>query len=618
MSGELGAQHEGRSSAAAPYGPPPHDRAVAASVQEILGARYEVLGLVGEGPVGMVFGARDRETGEALALKLLSVGPDDAMVTYERARQLARMASAVAHRRVVVPAVAAPTAEAIFCTMPLLPAGSLHDLTATPALLPFERIVEILTEVAAILDQAHERQVVHGAVKPTNILFDVAGAVHLTDFSISAIFADARSPKMDSDAYVAPEQWRGQRVGPRADQYSLGIVAHELITGQRRADALNVEGIAVLDPLEVSSYGPLRPELGMHVNVALATALSASPANRFPTVTDFVNALAGRSGTAAAVARGAADGQGLGRQLVILALVVAASVGAVAAFTSPGVQREVENLFRAARADVRSSSLPDFDLPSPRSITGRSGGISGSLSDPGAAPSVQGTMGGGTGGTGSTSGTGGVTLRSLSSGLPGGSSASVLRSSGSSGRTPGVSTSAAGTGGGTARTVGVGGSGVSLTPSVATTGTSPRPAGAASDASISARVRRWLSGDVLPAGAAPATEAGDGDSPEASAALPGTAVTTRPRAAASQAAPTSPGLREASGYLRVSAAGGTPVVLIDGVARGTAPLVARVAPGRHAVEVRSFGSRYTPGRRAVGVSDRDTVTLEFLRVPFPQ
>src|SRR6185312_12395644 len=98
-------------------------------------------------------------------------------------------------------------------------------------------------------------------------------------------------------AYAAPEQRRGKHVDGRADQYSLAVIAYELLTGRRRIGFDSVEGIDTVAPIEVLADTPLRKDLPLYANLALRRALSASPANRFPTSTAFADALAGKVDT---------------------------------------------------------------------------------------------------------------------------------------------------------------------------------------------------------------------------------------------------------------------------------------------------------------------------------
>ena len=595
----------------------PHDDGVAGHLAALVGERYDVLGLIGEGPVGLVCRARDRATRQEVALKLLAIDPDEALPAYEGARQAERIAEAVAHPRAVVPRVADPVGSTVFYTTPHFPGGSVEGVLASRSPLPFDRILAVLRDAAEVLDRAHERRIVHGGLKPSNLLFDAEGRVHVSDFGVVSIFGARGTRSQVNDAYVAPEQWRGQRVSGQADQYALAIIAYELITGQRRADARNVEGIAVLEPLEVSAFGPLRPELGMHVNAALGRAMSAGTANRFATVGEFVAALAGAAG-AEAPQRGARAPL-LRKDLVVAAGVVALLAGAFALALDSGLVDRLARSAQSVGAEMSDAGFPELSVPSasrvvpsrlpevprvPRPTFGGAPAPSASPA-PGSAPRGTAARDAGTrAGAGvstdpyySSTGTRGAST----SGAPTGTS-------GRSGATAGGAGAAVGANRGRAGGATAGGTTAAAAATSAVPGTG-----------LLDRAGQWLTGVVNRVRGTPEVSLTSAQSPPTPARAPGSAV---PASAptAPERAPTAPerapaaGLRKAAGYLHVSAVGGAPVVLIDGVPRGTAPLTVRVAPGSHRVEVRSVGARYTPERRHVGVADRDTLTLQFLRV----
>lgn len=180
-----------------------------------------------------------------------------------------------------------------------MPAGPLEAVLRSHAGLSFERVVRILDDLAPVLDAAHRMGVVHGDVTPSSIMIDHDGRAHLANLRAESmgIAEPDTSPVRSTahSAYQPPEQRRRQPTDGRADQYALAVIAYELLTGQRRSDAPVVQGIQTVEPMDVLADVPLRRGVGLHANAALRRALSASPANRFPTVGAFVNALADRT-----------------------------------------------------------------------------------------------------------------------------------------------------------------------------------------------------------------------------------------------------------------------------------------------------------------------------------
>jgi serine/threonine protein kinase len=165
---------------------------------------------------------------------------------------------------------------------------TLESLTEKRRPLPLDRVVEIVKDVAVVLDRVHAQGRVHGGLTPNHILID-------DDWHATFVANDRWQILGDTlvsvRAYYAPEQWRGQKVDGRADQYALAVIVYELLTGHRRLDSAVLGGIQTLQPVEVFADVPLQPCAGLHVNAALRRALSARAAHRFPTVGAFARAL---------------------------------------------------------------------------------------------------------------------------------------------------------------------------------------------------------------------------------------------------------------------------------------------------------------------------------------
>jgi serine/threonine protein kinase len=627
------------SSAFAPpsSGGAPPDALLIERVQAMLGAEYEVQGVLGDGPVGIVFKVRDRASRETVALKLLAGDPDSAAAALENAGRVAQVAKLIAHPRVVAPRAVQHVGHAVFYTMPLFEGGSLERAAARGPL-SIGRILEIVTEVAAVLDHAHARRIVHGGVKPSNILFDRDGRVHLADFGVDEFFKSALTIRgrrvRAAGAYTAPEQWRGLALDPRADQYSLAVIAYELLTGERRVDAANVEGIAVLEPLEVSTYVELRRGAGKHLNEALRKALSASGANRFATVSEFADALAGRvrvPGTQFLVEPERPFA--LGRAHVAAAAAVVAILAGALALFDPVLQRRVVSDLRGIRRSVDPTN-PSFELSLPSLPRGRvsagdpgGGGIgyrpagssgSGTNSEPsGSGPfssgsgTSSGPARGASGRTGAPPASGNATARPYSSG----SGATSPDALGRVGRTGGAGASSS-----AAAPSSPGGGSTAGHTSRLRGNVEARSAGFSSVGEIASAAASSL-GRLFDRIAGRSSDAPRKASPGAPVDLSPPAGTLSSVRAASGDAEPPRGRRAATrggAAIEVNTVGGLAVVLVDGVPRGSSPTIIRVSPGWHSVEVRSPGARYTPARRQVSVSSRDTVVLEFMRVAAPR
>ena len=182
------------------------------------------------------------------------------------------------------------------CTiMDYFPDGSLADrLRAGP--LSYNDLIHILEQVAAAIDYAHDKSVIHQDIKPANILLNDKWAT-LSDFGIARIIGEQVSTKADSDvmgtpAYMSPEQAYGQSTRNETDIYALGVVAFEALTGQIPFKANSP--MATLQKI-ISEPTPdltsLNPEIPKSVNAVVRAALAKQPSHRYKSATTFVHSL---------------------------------------------------------------------------------------------------------------------------------------------------------------------------------------------------------------------------------------------------------------------------------------------------------------------------------------
>ncbi len=181
-----------------------------------------------------------------------------------------------------------------FLVYPALTGGTLRQQLGQP--LAPEQALALLSPVAAALDAAHQRGVVHGNLKPRNILLAPNGAPVLDDFGLARLL-EPEGPgtgqaALGTPAYMAPEQVQGQPVDGRTDQYALGIIAYQLLTGSvpfSGADPETVAWMHVREPLPPPSSR--NPALAGPIEQVLLAALSREPSGRFPSCGAFISAL---------------------------------------------------------------------------------------------------------------------------------------------------------------------------------------------------------------------------------------------------------------------------------------------------------------------------------------
>ena len=274
------------------------DSALAAlSDGALFASRYEILGPLGRGGMGMVYRAFDRELGETVAIKVLR--PDVARESgrvEQRFRSEIRLARRVRHRNVCSVYSDGEDRGLLYICMELVEGENLAGATREAGGLPHDEAWSVTLQVADGLCAIHEAGVVHRDLKTANLMRDRKGAVRVMDFGIAkqhgatgGVTVTATGSLMGTPEYMSPEQLRGEDVDFRGDLYSLGIVAFELFTGALpfRGDTAvativrQLHDVPFLDLPQLP--GPLRP--------VLARALAKDPADRYPTAVEMRKAL---------------------------------------------------------------------------------------------------------------------------------------------------------------------------------------------------------------------------------------------------------------------------------------------------------------------------------------
>jgi eukaryotic-like serine/threonine-protein kinase len=204
---------------------------------ELLGGRYELLGLLGIGGMGSVYRARDVELDEIVALKMIGRELVSSPLILERFRQEVKLARRVTHRNVARMFDIGEHQKLKFLTMEFIDGESLGDLMEREQILSTARLAEICSAICAGLAAAHDAGVVHRDLKPDNVMLAKDGRVVITDFGIArAVESGAKRTSgmpVGTPAYMAPEQVEGASdIDARADIYALGVMMYEMAVGQ--------------------------------------------------------------------------------------------------------------------------------------------------------------------------------------------------------------------------------------------------------------------------------------------------------------------------------------------------------------------------------------------------
>ena len=255
-------------------------------------AGYQIQGLLGRGGMGVVYRAEQTGPHRQVALKLL-LDPATAGETFrERFLRESELAAAIDHPNVLPVYDAGETDGVLWIAMRYVDGIDLAALLERDGALAPEQALAIAGQVAGALDAAHTRGLIHRDVKPGNILLAVEdGAVahaYLADFGLTKRIGGARGltgsgQVLGTIDYVAPEQVEGGPVDGRADQYSLGCVLFESLTGTvpfRGDSELAVLWAHVHDP--PPRIGDHRPDLPAALDDVVGRALAKAPGDRYP------------------------------------------------------------------------------------------------------------------------------------------------------------------------------------------------------------------------------------------------------------------------------------------------------------------------------------------------
>ncbi|MBI5436856.1 MAG: protein kinase [Nitrosomonadales bacterium] len=260
--------------------------------------RYEIIGELGQGAMGIVYKAKDPLIDRVVAIKTISLNLAlDEKEEYEaRFYQEAKAAGRLSHPNIVTIYDVGKSGDVAYIAMEFLQGRELRDVLNEEPRLPLDQVLDIVVQVAQGLAYAHENGIVHRDVKPANIMVVRDGHVKITDFGIarmaSASVRTQTGMVLGSPKYMSPEQVMGKPIDHRSDIFSLGVMLYEMLTGQVPFNGENVNAImyqilnAVPPPL--NTLNPAVPDM---LNFIVAKALAKAPDDRYRDAGEFANDL---------------------------------------------------------------------------------------------------------------------------------------------------------------------------------------------------------------------------------------------------------------------------------------------------------------------------------------
>jgi eukaryotic-like serine/threonine-protein kinase len=343
------------------------DRTLLAPTNVVVDARpkiagYEILEVLGAGGMGIVYKARQERLDRFVALKMIRAGAGARAEDLVRFETEAKAVAAIEHSNIVKIFEIGEQDGLPFFSLEYLAGGNLaKKIGGKPQ--PSDEAARIIEVLARAMYVAHEHKVIHRDLKPANVLFAADGTLKITDFGlVKRLESDSGQTRSGSilgtPSYMAPEQARGesQSVGPAADQYALGAILYELLTGRPP-----FQGTSVLDTLDmVRSKEPvppsqLQPKTPRDLETICLKCLEKDIARRYPDVLaqaeDLRRFLAGET----ILARPVSDAERLWRwclrnrkvaslsAAVALLLLIVAAGSAIAAVTVNRQNQELGN-----------------------------------------------------------------------------------------------------------------------------------------------------------------------------------------------------------------------------------------------------------------------------------
>jgi serine/threonine-protein kinase len=276
---------------------------VATDEAPILLDRYMLEAQLGRGHLATVYRATDTVLERPVAVKVLHphICRDPRFV--EQFLDMERRMARLFHPNLVTIYDAGSDEEQCFVVMEYVPGGSLRGLIEASAPLPTADALRIVSQVAEALQVLHNQGIVHGEIKPDNVLLDEDGNARLVDFGIAHLATTTGVIRSDSLArtapYLSPEQLEQGLADARSDIYALGLLTYELLAGRPPFEG-ETWIVQATRRLETEPYplGQLRPALRPALVAAVMRALERDPAQRFDSADEFRAALAGVRGQA--------------------------------------------------------------------------------------------------------------------------------------------------------------------------------------------------------------------------------------------------------------------------------------------------------------------------------
>ena len=253
--------------------------------------RYEILQVLGRGSMGLVYKALDPKINRLLAIKTIRFSDefdeDVIQEIKERFFREAEIAGQLSHPSIVTIHDMGEDQDLTFMAMEYLEGENLEKFISKKNLLPLRKVLSVVASVADALEFAHRADVIHRDIKPANIMLLKTGGVKVTDFGIAKAISSSRTRTgviLGTPNYMSPEQIMGQKIDPRSDIFSLGVVFYQLLAGELPFQGDNLSSL--LYQITQVKHPPLRsfnPRIPVACEQIMDRALAKNLDERFQT-----------------------------------------------------------------------------------------------------------------------------------------------------------------------------------------------------------------------------------------------------------------------------------------------------------------------------------------------
>jgi serine/threonine protein kinase len=256
---------------------------------------YEIFGELGRGGMAAVYLGHDLALDRKVAIKTMlpELVTKEGMVA--RFKREAQTAAALSHPHIIQIFTVKETKELCFFVMKFIEGRSLESVINDKGRVPIAMAHTILGQVGSALDYAHRKKVVHRDIKPANIMIDEDGWAIVTDFGIAKVQEaqnlTATGTAIGTPHYMSPEQFHNKAVTGASDQYSLGVVAYEMLAGKKPFDGGTYAEIITQHLFEAPpDLTTIVPEVPQHVSDVVKKMMAKDPADRFPDLDTAIHA----------------------------------------------------------------------------------------------------------------------------------------------------------------------------------------------------------------------------------------------------------------------------------------------------------------------------------------